>query len=111
MILISQIAWFFSWSLLCCDAKCDKAWGHNGGRPQVTFSDDPDDYAYLPDSEVGTAPANPDTAEGGDMKPTHVLTRHNKWCARECERSSIVSLTSQCMELELRDFSKLVYNM
>ncbi|MFA5489289.1 MAG: hypothetical protein WC284_08730 [Candidimonas sp.] len=66
--------------VMACDGKCEKAWGINS-RPRLSN----DDYAL--DSETDMAPVNPGTYEGGDGKPTN--KQHNKWCARECERSSI----------------------
>lgn len=72
---------------LGCDARCDKAWGISN-RPQVQLSDDDDDIAYLADDEVGTAPTDPGTYEGGHAKPRTPEDRLNKWCARECERSA-----------------------
>lgn len=85
--------------ILACDGRCDKAWGTNG-RPRRFFGDaeeEPDDYVYLPDSALGTAPGPGETvgmSEGGHLKPSAVpLTdgsRMNKWCARECERSEKV---------------------
>lgn len=71
-----------------CDGRCHKAWGINC-RPRTQHSDDPDDYTYLSDSELGTAPDDPGTYEGGHAKPSGVSEGHNKWCARECERSLI----------------------
>lgn len=39
-----------------CDQKCNKAWGHNL-RPKIEFDEnEPDDYAYLSDDELGEAP-------------------------------------------------------
>lgn len=71
-----------------CDAKCSKAWGRNA-RPRVSLSeDDPDDYAFLADHELGDAPADPGTTEGGHGKPLAARGPGdvNKWCVRECER-------------------------
>ena len=93
--------------ILICDAKCHKAWGINN-RPEVQLSDDEDDYAYLSDSELGDAPADPGTYEGEDGKPTSPAERLNKWCARECERSRMVDPNQ---EFELPDFSKRQYNI
>jgi hypothetical protein len=95
-------------AVLACDGRCDKAWGINK-RPQLYFQEsllvpralapgerprDPDDTVYLGDAELGTAPEDPGTYEGGHGKPSAVpLTdpsRMNKWCARECERSAIL---------------------
>lgn len=79
-------------AVLVCDRRCSKAWGVNG-RPHVpdaeagTNPDDPDDFAYPSDDELGQAPRAPGTYEGGDTKPTD--GRHNKWCWRECERSGM----------------------
>jgi hypothetical protein len=90
------INWFDREQLtLACDGRCDKAWGISN-RPKVEFDpDEPDDMAFLADHEVGTAPEDPGTYEGGHGKPSGVPLgdgdghRMNKWCARECERSSI----------------------
>ena len=79
--------------VLRCDGRCDKAFGING-RPRRMLSDDPDDYVYLADSEVGVAPPPGQTiglSEGGHLKPSATplvdASRMNKWCFRECERS------------------------
>ena len=76
--------------ILICDAKCHKAWGINH-RPRIQLSFEEDDYVFVKDSELDDAPDDTDEHEGGDGKPTaydkpafHI---HNKWCARECERS------------------------
>jgi len=77
---------------LVCDGRCDKAWGINH-RPHVQLGDgkDPDDYCWIPDQELGEAPRDPGTYEGGHGKPSgEPLTdpgRMNKWCFRQCERS------------------------
>lgn len=73
---------------LACDGKCAKAWGINQ-RERAPLSRDEDDYEWLADDELGTAPSDPGTYEGGDGKPSSPLGM-NKWCARECERSVIV---------------------
>lgn len=70
-----------------CDAQCSKAWGRNS-RPKVQRSSDEDDYEFLADGELGVAPADPGTYEGGDGKPLAPEDRLNKWCFRECERST-----------------------
>jgi hypothetical protein len=97
MLLKKQIKW---WGpddimMLSCDGRCDKAWGASD-RPHVQFDpNEPDDFAYLADHELGTAPADPGTYEGSHGKPssvpltpddTHLM---NKWCARACERSAL----------------------
>lgn len=70
--------------VLACDGKCEKAWGRNT-RPRRT------DDEYLADDELGIAPADPGTYEGEDSKPA--AQQHNRWCFRECERSTSCSLT------------------
>ena len=81
---------FFGQSVsIACDGKCHKAWGINN-RPKIQLSDDVDDYEYKSDLELGEAPLDPGTYEGGCAKPTCTSQRLNKWCARECERSSMV---------------------
>jgi len=106
-----------------CDAKCEKAWGHQH-RPQVyrtqndqwIASDEPDedatipdvdDYAYLADNELGKAPFDPGTYEGGEGKPTIPLERMNKWCFRECERSETFEIGEPIV---LHDWNKRSYN-
>ncbi len=79
---------------IACDGRCDKAWGING-RPRHYFQSQevaPDDYVYLPDSWLGTAPF-PETYEGGYGRPCDGQNEDgntmNKWCTRECERSKL----------------------
>ncbi len=81
-----QIVAFGQDRILSCDANCSKAWGINS-RQKVQLSEDPDDYAFLSDTELGEAPVDPGTYEGGHAKPTLPENRLNKWCYRECERS------------------------
>ena len=95
-------------AVLVCDGRCDKAWGING-RPRFYFQEslevarrlakgteprDPDDYIFVPDDLLGTAPADPGTYEGDHAKPSVVpltdSSRMNKWCARECERCALL---------------------
>ena len=87
-----EIVFFGEKVLLCCDGKCNKAWGING-RQRVG---DPDDDIYVKDSELGIAPVDPGTYEGGEGKPFSDTCESaegmNKWCTRECERSAIVAL-------------------
>jgi hypothetical protein len=93
-----------------CDAKCNKAWGRNS-RPQKHF-DEADDFAYLPDGDLGEAPIDPGTYEGGHAKPTSLKQAPNKWCVRECERCAMTNVIPKQMgELKLPDFSKPVYNI
>lgn len=71
--------------ILSCDANCSKAWGRNS-RPQRPNG------AEVPDSELGIAPVDPGTYEGGHAKPKTEDERLNKWCFRECERSESIEL-------------------
>ena len=105
-----KINWFDRSAILCCDGNCSKAWGINS-RPEIQLSDDPDDFVYFSDDELGIAPEDPGTAEGPHSKPRHEGERLNKWCARECERSRIVPEAEFSDDLELPDFSKRDYNM
>lgn len=101
-----QILWFDRQVTLACDGKCGKAWGLNN-RPKVEFDpDEPDDVAWLVDSELGDAPTQPGTWEGGHGKPSgpHEM---NKWCARECERSGIFEAGEP---VALTDYSARHYN-
>jgi hypothetical protein len=99
------IRWMGHWATLSCDAKCHKAWGVQT-RPKVQLGSDDDDFAWLADSELGDAPNNPGTWEGGDGKPSSPAGM-NKWCARECERSD-VALTPE--NVSLPNFSARVFN-
>lgn len=93
---------------LVCDAKCPKAWGHNG-RARVEFDpEEPDDHMLLPDNEVGEAPACSGIWEGGHGKPRSLSSMGNKWCYRECERSYALDPGEP---FKLYDFNKGLYNM
>jgi hypothetical protein len=105
-MIAKAIVYFGKPAVIACDAKCNKAWGINN-RPRVEFGEE-DDYAYIPDQELGEAPTDPGTYEGGQGKPQTKEERLNKWCARECERSE---LGKQWELIELSDFSKPIYNM
>lgn len=121
-----SITYFGQSCFLSCDANCTKAWGMNN-RPKLyrtvsgqyealTFEQscdealvpDGDDYCYLADGELGIAPIDPGTYEGDQAKPRNSTQRLNKWCARECERSSIDDPGDK---VELKDLSKRFYNM
>ncbi len=113
-VLVTQIRFFGQICAVTCDHRCDKAWGHNGRRyheadaAMLEFDEnDPDDIAYLPDDEVGRAPDNPGTYEGGDGKPLFPDI-HNKWCVRECERSDTIGVGE---EMTVLDFSVRQYNI
>jgi hypothetical protein len=107
MIHQKQILWFGGHVTLACDGQCKKAWGIST-RPKVEFDpDEPDDIAWLADLELGDAPDQPGTWEGGHSKPfgpEHM----NKWCARECERSGMFD---DGQPIVLTDYSVRVYNM
>jgi hypothetical protein len=110
-MIVKQITWFSHDALLACDARCDKAWGINN-RPKIEFDpDEPDDYAFLPDHDLGIAPDDPGTYEGGHAKPVAPGERLNKWCARECERHRLVEIRPGIMDIDLPDYSKAHYNM
>lgn len=106
-LFVKNIVYFRQDSVLACDGKCYKAWGINS-RPRLYFFDpgapprelregekprNLDDYVFKKDSELGDAPEDPGTYEGDHAKPQlRVLTNSelmNKWCARECERSTV----------------------
>jgi len=101
-----NIVWFGRSVTLACDGKCNKAWGVQT-RPKERFDPfEPDDTAMLADDELGEAPADPGTCEGGDIKPENPDGK-NKWCSRECERASIIEPGRQ---IAVHDFSKRIYN-
>ena len=107
-MIAKRIVYFGQERILGCDAQCGKAWGINC-RPRVQLSaTDEDDYAFLADGELGEAPADPGTAEGGHRKPRRRGERLNKWCCRECERSQMVKPGE---DFELPDFTRRVYNI
>lgn len=93
-----------------CDEKCNKAWGINQ-RPKIMLSDDEDDYAYLSDDELGEAPTDPGTYEGGHGKPTTPAQAPNKWCVRECERCVKSKPSESHLPLKVRDLSERLYNI
>jgi hypothetical protein len=88
-MIAKGIRFFGASCVLICDGKCKKAWGINH-RPRTMLSDDVDDHVYIADSQLGDAPDDPGTYEGGDAKPLFKAARLNKWCARECERGQVV---------------------
>ena len=67
-----------------CDRKCSKAWGLSN-RPTIEGSEQ-----YLPDEDLGDAPIDPGTREGGTAKPLSPDEFPTKWCIRECERCALV---------------------
>lgn len=99
------IAYFGQPAKVNCDGNCKKAWGINS-RPKVQLSSNEDDYAYLSDGELGEAPADPGTYEGGHAKPPSALAFPNKWCVRECERCNMSSPGESNLPLVIKDFSE-----
>lgn len=107
-----DISYFFQPCTVACDGKCNKAWGINQ-RPRKYLSGDPneaetseewnrraDDFVWCADDELGEAPEDPGTYEGGHGKPSGPHNM-NKWCTRECERSVLVDRGAP---ITLRDF-------
>ena len=86
---VKGILFFGQATALACDGKCHKAWGLSS-RPQNQLSEDDDDFEWLSDLELGEAPLDPGSYEGGCAKPLPDEEKLNKWCARECERSVMV---------------------
>lgn len=105
------ITYFGIKAKIVCDQKCNKAWGINS-RPKLEFDEnEPEDYAFLADDELGKAPEDPGTYECNCGKPTDKNQIPNKWCVRECERSAISKPYESHLPLELPDFSKRFYNL
>lgn len=104
------ITYFSQPARVACDRLCSKAWGVNS-RPRVQMGDDADDYAILADDELGEAPADPGTYEGGHAKPTSPDQFPNKWCVRECERCAISAPGQHELPLKLPDFGRRKLNM
>lgn len=93
-----------------CDENCNKAWGISN-RPKIQLSEDENDYAYLADNEVGLAPEDPETYEGGHAKPLNKQGIPNKWCVRECERCNRSSPGESNLPLEVKSFAGRRYNI
>jgi hypothetical protein len=110
------ITFFGQRAKVACDGRCDKAWGLWGpnARPRVQLGgdDDPDDYAWLADDEVGEAPIDPGTYEHDHGKPVGATgpEHMNKWCVRACERCVTSDPGKWEEPLALRDFSRRFYN-
>jgi hypothetical protein len=133
VMIAKSILMFGQPCILACDAKCHKAWGINN-RPQI-YLDDPTQtirgYGYeaerspdfengqgdydntvdLADDELGNAPEDPGTGEGGHGKPRTSEERLNKWCARECERSVTIDDKDIVEDFELPDYNQRRYNI
>jgi hypothetical protein len=109
MINEAMITYFDQPAKVNCDRNCGKAWGING-RPKIQLSDD-DDYAFLADDELGTAPIDPGTYEGGVAKPLAPAEFPTKWCVRECERCNMSKPGEWNQPLDVSDFSQRRFNM
>lgn len=112
-MITKQITFFGQPAIVGCDANCNKAWGRSQ-RPRIELDkNNPDDYAFLADSELGDAPRNPGTYEYNVGKPYTKSERLNKWCIRECERCTMSDPGAPLSEesLTFPDFSKRVYNL
>lgn len=94
---------------LICDGLCSKAWGIHF-RPRIKLSGDEDNIVWLADDELPDAPVDPGTYEGNDAKPRSRDEAHNRWCWRECERSS-TSMPGEPLVKLRDDWSERVYNI
>ena len=96
-------------SVVACRPAGARGRGGSPRRPLVVLSDSVDDFAWLSDEELGTAPTYPGSFEGADGKPVDYddPLRLNRWCARECERSVIL----RAGPLVLPDFTRRVANV
>jgi len=110
-MLKKEITFFGQKAVVACDENCEKAWGTNQ-RPTIQLDEEnEDDWVWLNDNELGTAPTDPGTYEGGHAKPTTKEERMNKWCVRECERCFMSAPGEYDKPIVLDDFSKRIYNM
>lgn len=69
------------------------------------LSGDPNDFVFLGDNELGEAPSDPGTYEFDQGKPSNGLMADsklmNKWCARECERSTITDAGAEVVPRDM----------
>jgi len=96
-----------------CDGRCDKAWGI-GNRPTTPPREGTtDDYAFLADDELGTAPIEGYGYEGGDCKPIDAKGPEdvNKWCIRACERAWMSPPGQPDATPNLPDYTTRFYNI
>jgi hypothetical protein len=111
---LKLITYFGKKVAVACDGNCAKAWGINS-RPRVQLSVNPDDYEFKSDGELGDAPVDPGTYEGGVAKPEpNDPDKLNKWCVRECERCNWYGELEQEKRqrtVVFRDFSRRVRNI
>jgi hypothetical protein len=110
MLIQREIRTFDKEEIVACDAKCNKAWGICQRPKKNLDENEPDDFYFLPDNELGKAPEDPGEYEGGYAKPTNELEQLNKWCVRQCERSIRRGIDDSVTEDYLPDFNKRVYN-
>lgn len=106
-----QITFVGQPAVILCDGKCEKAWG-SSNRPKIVIPDgDDDDYFYIPDGELGTAPEDPGAYEGfhGKPHPSEGPDRMNNWYTRECERSTFLNPRIDVFEPP-KNFDRRVYN-
>lgn len=131
----TEITYFGEKAVVACDMKCNKAWGIPG-RPHIYLQDpkqeiyglgykegmlwmddegfDENDIVFLSDDELGDAPYETGTWEGGHGKPTIEEMKkydHNKWCVRACERCGITEKGNPDGEIKIKDWSKRRYNI
>ena len=79
-MFIRLVTYFGQPLAVMCDGRCDKAWGRTQ-RPEHPNGE------WFRDNELGYAPVNPGTYEGGEGKPLPPSAKlSSKWCIRECER-------------------------
>ncbi len=100
-LIIKRITYFGKDTLLICDGDCHHAYGCNGGRFRGNDEGHTDEYMS---ANFGKSPKDPGTYEGVERKGKPINRRMNKWCARECERSTIVDLNSGQVEVDLPRF-------
>ena len=93
----TKIMYFGQTAKINCDGNCSKAWGRNS-RPR-----DSNDQ-MLADHELGTAPEDPGTYEGGHAKPLNSDSFANKWCVRECERCNMSRVGKHEEDLPVKSF-------
>ena len=99
-MIVSAVMFAGKPTAIVCDGKCEKAWGRTS-RPIRAATGFCVTTGYCTDAELGDAPKDPGTYEGGFGKPTDRI--HNKWCARECERAELVR---ECEVLSLPTFGE-----
>ena len=94
-----------------CDGNCQKAWGVCNRPDHQLDPGEPDDVLFLRDDELGDAPADPGTYEGGDGKPFPGHYLCGKWCFRECERCHFAEPYEDVVLTDEKRFRKRHFNM